>query len=222
MAVQRVGRQTNANVLQSGTPKRSSLFDAARRARASTCRGAPRPDTTRRPRRAGRGNGAARQRGGSAATRRPARSCGRDEHGEHPPVAPPEHRGTCPASSWHQRYPHGAASSCARPAADYHGARAVLVSDMVRRCSERAVRSMPICVGKVRSVAPLCPAYVAVLTAGHHGCALACQAPILKACLLHNLSCGIAWTVWTTAFPITLVSACCRSRRKRQPRAALR
>jgi len=133
MAVQRVGRQTNANVLQSGTPKRSSLFDAARRARASTCRGAPRPDTTRKPRRAERGNGAARQRGGSAATRRPARFCGRDEHGEHPPVAPFEHRGTCPVSSWHRRSPHDAASSRARPAADDYGADAVLVSGMTRR-----------------------------------------------------------------------------------------
>jgi hypothetical protein len=212
MTDQRASQSTEASVLQPGTPERSSLFDAARRARASTCQGAPRPDTTRRPRRAGRGNGAARQRGGSAATRRPAHSCGRDEHGEHPPVARPEHRGTCPASSWHRRYPHGAASSCARPATDDHGARAVLVFDMVWRRSERAVCSVPIRVGKIRSVAPLCLAYVALLTAGHHGCALACQAPILKACLLHNLSCGIAWTVLTTVFPITLVSACCRSR----------
>ena len=129
-AVQRAGRQTDANVLQPGTPKRSSLFDAARRARASICRGAPRPDTTQKPRRAERGNGAARQRGGSAATRRPARFCGRDEHGEHPPVAPFEHRGTCPVSIRRRRYPHDAASSRARPGADLHGAQAVLVSDM--------------------------------------------------------------------------------------------
>jgi hypothetical protein len=132
-AVQRAGRQTDANVLQPGTPKRSSLFDAARRARASICRGAPRPDTTRKPRRAERGNGAARQRGGSAATRRPARFCGRDEHGEHPPVAPVEHRGTCPVSRWHRRSPHDAAASRARPAADDHDAQAMLVFDMVRR-----------------------------------------------------------------------------------------
>jgi hypothetical protein len=139
MTVQRADHQTDANVLQPGTPKRSSLFDAARRARASTCRGAPRPDTTRKPRRAERGNGAARQRGGSAATRRPARFCGRDEHGEHPPVAPFEHRGTCPVSSWHRRSPHGAASSRARPAADDHGAQAVLVSDMARRSQQPRV-----------------------------------------------------------------------------------
>jgi hypothetical protein len=130
------GHQTDANVLQPGKPKRSSLFDAARRARVSICRGAPRPDTTRKPRRAGRGNGAARQRGGSAATRRPARFDGRDEHGEHPPVAPFEHRGTGPVGSWHPRPPHDAASSRARRAADDHGAQAVLVSDMVR-CSRR-------------------------------------------------------------------------------------
>jgi hypothetical protein len=133
MTVQRAGGQTDANVLQPVTPERSSLFDAARRARASTCRGAPRPDTTRKPRRAERGNGAARQRGGSAATRRPARFCGRDEHGEHPPVAPFEHRGTCPLSSQRRWSPHGAASSRARPAADHHGAQAVLVSDMAWR-----------------------------------------------------------------------------------------
>jgi hypothetical protein len=123
----------DVNSLQPGTPERSSLFDAARRARASICRGAPRPDTIRKPRRAERGNGAARQRGGSAATRRPARVCGRDEHGEHPPVAPFEHRGSCPVSSWYRRSPHDAASSRARLAADDYGAHAVLVSDMVRR-----------------------------------------------------------------------------------------
>ena len=100
--------------------------------RASMCRGAPRPDTTRRPRRAERGNGAARQRGGSAATRRPARVSGLDEHGEHPPVAAVEHRGTSPVSRWHRRFPHNAAASRARPAADDHGAQAVLVSDMAR------------------------------------------------------------------------------------------
>jgi hypothetical protein len=133
LAVQQASRHMDANSLQPGAPKRSSLFDAARRARASICRGAPRPDTTRKPRRAERGNGAARQRGGSAATRRPARFCGRDEHGEHPPVAPFEHRGTCPVSSWHRRSLHDAASSRARPAADDCGAQAVLVSDMVRR-----------------------------------------------------------------------------------------
>ena len=43
--------------------------------------------------------------------------------------------------------------------------------------SDRALRSVPTYVGKLRSVALLCPAYVAVLAAGHHGCALACQAP---------------------------------------------
>jgi hypothetical protein len=123
----------DVNSLQPGTPERSSLFDAARRARASICRGAPRPDTIRKPRRAERGNGAARQRGGSAATRRPARFCGWDEHGEHPPVAPFEHRGTCPVSSRRRRSPHDAASSRARPAADDHDAQPVLVSDMARR-----------------------------------------------------------------------------------------
>src|SRR6187455_1050373 len=44
--------------------------------------------------------------------------------------------------------------------------------------SDRALRSVPTYVGKLRSVALLCPAYVAALAAGHHGCALACQAPI--------------------------------------------
>jgi hypothetical protein len=44
-------------------------------------------------------------------------------------------------------------------------------------CSDRASRSVPTYVGKLRSVALLCPAYVAALAAGHHGCALACQAP---------------------------------------------
>jgi len=43
--------------------------------------------------------------------------------------------------------------------------------------SDRALRSVPTYVEKLRSVALLCPAYVAVLAAGHHGCALACQAP---------------------------------------------
>src|SRR5215212_10294820 len=80
-------------------------------------------------------------------------------------------------------------------------------------CGDRALCSVQICVGSVRSVAPLCPAYVAALAAGHHGCALACQAPFCTACLLHKPLIGIAWTVLTTAFPITLVSACCRSRR---------
>src|SRR3954452_8426025 len=80
-------------------------------------------------------------------------------------------------------------------------------------CSDRALRSLPTCVGKLRSVALLCPAYVAAFAAGHHGCALACQAPFCRACLLHIECFGIAWTVSTTASPITLVSACCRSRR---------
>ena len=43
--------------------------------------------------------------------------------------------------------------------------------------SDRALRSVPTYVGKLRSVALLCPAYVAALAAGPHGCALACQAP---------------------------------------------
>src|SRR5689334_9867206 len=43
--------------------------------------------------------------------------------------------------------------------------------------SDRVLRSAPTCVGELRSVAFLCPAYVAALAAGHHGCALACQAP---------------------------------------------
>ena len=44
--------------------------------------------------------------------------------------------------------------------------------------SDRALRSAPTYVEKLRSVALLCPAYVAALAAGHHGCALACQAPL--------------------------------------------
>jgi hypothetical protein len=80
-------------------------------------------------------------------------------------------------------------------------------------CNDRALRSVPTYVGKLRSAALLCPAYVAVLAAGHHGCALACQAPFCTACSEHKTIFGIAWTVLTTAFPITLVSACCRSRR---------
>jgi hypothetical protein len=178
MTVQRVGCQTNANVLQPVTPERSSLFDAARRARASTCRGAPRPDTIRKPRRAGRGNGAAFQRGGSAATRRPARFCGRDEHGEHPPVAPSEHRGTCSISSWRRWYPHGAASSRARQLLTITVRRPCRSPTWCGARSDRALQSVPTCVGKLRSVALLCPAYVAALAAGHPGCALACQAPI--------------------------------------------
>jgi hypothetical protein len=60
------------------------------------------------------------------------------------------------------------------------------------------------------SVAPLCPASVATLAAGHHGCAHACQAPIWAACSRHVILHGVAWTAWTTAFPITLFSASCR------------
>ena len=120
----------DVNSLQPGTPKHSSLFDAARRARASICLGAPRPDTTRKPRRAERGNGAARQRGGSAATRRPARFCGR---GEHLPVAPVRASWHMPFSRWHRRSPHDAALARARPTADDHEAQAVLVSDRPRR-----------------------------------------------------------------------------------------
>jgi hypothetical protein len=82
-------------------------------------------------------------------------------------------------------------------------------------CSDRASRSVPTCVGKLRSVAPLCPACVAVLAAGHHGCALACQAPFCRACSGHETATGIAWAVLTTTFPITLFSACRRSRRAR-------
>jgi len=39
---------------------------------------------------------------------------------------------------------------------------------------------------KIRSVAPLCPACRATLAAGHHGCALTCQAPICRACSSHT------------------------------------
>jgi hypothetical protein len=164
MTVQRAGRQTDANVLQPGKPKRSSLFDAARRARALICRGAPRPDTTRKPRRAERGNGAARQRGGSAATRRPARFCGRDEHGEHPPVAPFEHRGTCPVSSCID----GIRTMRLRRVLDQ-----LLIITVRRPCwspawcgarSDRALRSVPTCAGKLRSAAPLCPAWCSRLS----------------------------------------------------------
>jgi transposase-like protein len=45
---------------------------------------------------------------------------------------------------------------------------------------------------RIRSVAPLCPACGAALAAGHHGCALACQAPISKACSRHSSLHGIA------------------------------
>ena len=50
-------------------------------------------------------------------------------------------------------------------------------------------------------------------SAGHHGCALACQAPFCRACSWHETAIGIAWAVLTTAFPITLFSACCRTGR---------
>ena len=45
---------------------------------------------------------------------------------------------------------------------------------------------------KIRSVAPLCPACRAALAAGHHGCALTCQAPICRACSRHTAANGIA------------------------------
>ena len=50
---------------------------------------------------------------------------------------------------------------------------------------------------------------------GHHGCALACQAPFCRACSWHETAIGIAWAVLTTAFPITLFSACRRTGRAR-------
>jgi len=37
------------------------------------------------------------------------------------------------------------------------------------------------CWRKIRSVAPLCPTCCAAFAAGHHGCALTCQAPIYQA-----------------------------------------
>jgi hypothetical protein len=45
---------------------------------------------------------------------------------------------------------------------------------------------------KIRSVAPLCPTCDAVLAAGHHGCALTCQAPICLAYSRHTALNGIA------------------------------
>ena len=45
---------------------------------------------------------------------------------------------------------------------------------------------------KSRSVAPLCPACIAAFAAGHHGCSLACQAPIWFACSRHITSIGFA------------------------------
>jgi hypothetical protein len=39
---------------------------------------------------------------------------------------------------------------------------------------------------RIRSVAPLCPACGAALAAGHHGCALTCQAAICLACSRHT------------------------------------
>src|SRR6185312_5165125 len=63
----------------------------------------------------------------------------------------------------------------------------------------------------IRSDAPLCPAFCdAAHAAGHHGCTRTCQAPIFVACSRHTRSCGIAWTVLTTVFPITLFSVSCR------------
>src|SRR6185312_179098 len=63
----------------------------------------------------------------------------------------------------------------------------------------------------IRSDAPLCPAFCdAAHAAGHHGCARTCQAPIFVACSRHTRSCGVAWTVLTTVFPITLLSVSCR------------
>ena len=50
-------------------------------------------------------------------------------------------------------------------------------------------------IGKIRSVAPLCPACRAALAAGHHGCALTCRAPIWTACSRHIKLDGIARTV---------------------------
>ena len=97
-------------------------------------RSSPRHHPKATARRAGQRRRATARRERSHA--RPARFCGRDEHGEHPPVAPFEHRGTCPVSSWHRRSSHGAASSGARPAADDHGAQAVLISDMARRSQQ--------------------------------------------------------------------------------------
>src|SRR3954452_8576301 len=58
------------------TQQKTAPCSTPRGERASTCRGAPRPDTTRKPRRAERGNGAARQRGGSTATRGHAQQSG--------------------------------------------------------------------------------------------------------------------------------------------------
>ena len=46
--------------------------------------------------------------------------------------------------------------------------------------------------GRVRSVAPSHPACCAACAAGHHGCMLACQAPICGACSRHNFAFGIA------------------------------
>src|SRR6201986_5545400 len=59
------------------------------------CRDAPRPDTTCTPRSARLVKGAALTCAAGAEPRTgPPVLHGRDEHGEHPPFGPPEHRGT--------------------------------------------------------------------------------------------------------------------------------
>jgi hypothetical protein len=56
--------------------------------------------------------------------------------------------------------------------------------DMTARLMEdvAAGRNHPQRWRKIRSVAPLCPTCSAAFAAGHHGCALTCQAPICLAC----------------------------------------
>jgi len=178
MTVQRAGGQADANVLQPGTPNRSSLFDAARRARGVDLSGrsSPRHHPKATARRAGQRRRATARRERSHAQARPLLRAGRAWR------APAR----CPVRApWYMSCQQSASTGLRTMR--LHRMLDQLLTITVRRpywsptwCgarSDRALRSVPTYVGKLRSVALLCPAYVAVLAAGHHGCALACQAP---------------------------------------------
>jgi hypothetical protein len=104
-------------------PFRCSLFDAPQA--VEICWGVPRPDTFRRPRRAGRVKSAASC-GGSGAARshaQPSLASEHGEHGEHPPFDASEHRGT---KGGPRRRPQNAGGVCRHEARRVGGGRSPL------------------------------------------------------------------------------------------------
>src|SRR5215210_431415 len=104
--------------------------------------------------------------------------------GAQPRAGPPASAGGTSMASTHP-LPCSSTVAHVLSAVGINGLRTMRLHRVLDQLLTITMRSTPTCVGKLRSVALLCPAYVAVLAAGHHGCALACQAPFCTACLLH-------------------------------------